>query len=95
MKREVSVAEAKMLLSSLLNEVAFGGRRIVVLSRGKPKAALIGIEDLGRLESLPSHAEVAVVLKKAEALRRKISGRRGKSPPVDDLIATMREGRAR
>jgi prevent-host-death family protein len=35
-----------------VNRVAFGGERIILTSRGKPKAVLIGIEDLRKLEGL-------------------------------------------
>jgi len=49
---EVSVSEAKSAFSEYLNRAAYGRERIVILSRGKPKAAVIGIEDLELLEEL-------------------------------------------
>ncbi|MCR4407618.1 MAG: type II toxin-antitoxin system Phd/YefM family antitoxin [Anaerolineae bacterium] len=48
----VSVSELKNALSEILNRVAFGRERIVVASRGRPKAAVISIEDLELLEDL-------------------------------------------
>jgi prevent-host-death family protein len=48
--KHVSLAEARDRLSALVNDAAHGGQRIVLSSRGRPKAALIGIEDLERLE---------------------------------------------
>src|SRR5262245_2255704 len=48
--KKVSLAEARDRLSALVNDAAQGGQRIVLSSRGRPKAALIGMEDLGRLE---------------------------------------------
>lgn len=48
--RQVSLAEARDRLSALVNDAAHGGQRIVLASRGRPKAALIGMEDLERLE---------------------------------------------
>jgi prevent-host-death family protein len=42
----VSVSELKNALSEILNRAAFGRERIVVASRGRPKAAVISIEDL-------------------------------------------------
>jgi prevent-host-death family protein len=48
--KQVSLAEARDRLSALVNDAAHGGQRIVLASRGRPKAALIGMEDLERLE---------------------------------------------
>jgi len=42
---KASVAHAKNILSSLINKVADGKTRVVLESRGKPKAALISTED--------------------------------------------------
>jgi len=47
-----SVSKLKSALSEFLNRAAYGKERIIVASRGKPKAAVIGIEDLRRLEEL-------------------------------------------
>jgi len=48
----VSISELKDRLSEYLNRVAFGRERIIVASRGKPKAAVISLADLERLEEL-------------------------------------------
>ena len=48
----ISVSRMKETLSEILNRVAFGRERIVVASRGKPKAAVISIDDLQLLEEL-------------------------------------------
>ena len=48
--RKVSAAEAKAHLSELVSEVAYRGERVVIERRGKPLAALVGLEDLGWLE---------------------------------------------
>ena len=48
--KQVSLAQARDRLSMLVNDAAHGGQRIVLASRGRPKAALIGMEDLARLE---------------------------------------------
>lgn len=49
---EVGLAEARMELSTIVNRTAFGGEKFVVTSHGKPRAALIPIEDLERLLEL-------------------------------------------
>lgn len=48
--KHVSLAQARDRLSALVNDAAHGGQRIVLSSRGRPKAALIGMDDLARLE---------------------------------------------
>src|SRR5262245_66273440 len=41
--KKVSLAEARDRLSALVNDAAHGGQRIVLSSRGRPKAVLIGM----------------------------------------------------
>jgi len=55
----VSIAEIKNKASVLINRVAFGRERVIVTSRGKPKAALVSMEDLQKLESQESTTVVA------------------------------------
>ena len=47
--RDVSMAEAKASLAELANRTR-GGERFRLLRRGKPIAALVALEDLGRIE---------------------------------------------
>ncbi|TET99578.1 MAG: type II toxin-antitoxin system Phd/YefM family antitoxin [Dehalococcoidia bacterium] len=65
----VSVSELKNGLSEFLNRAAYGRERIIVASRGKPKAALIGIDDLHLLEEL-EEMEDALAAHKALAAYR-------------------------
>lgn len=46
----VSIGQVKRDISDLVNRVAYGGERIVLTSRGKPKAAIVSMEDYERLE---------------------------------------------
>jgi prevent-host-death family protein len=48
----VSISQFKDRLSEYLNRVAYGRERIIVTRRDKPKAALISLADLERLEAL-------------------------------------------
>jgi prevent-host-death family protein len=47
---KVGVTEAKAHLSELMARVGYGGERFVIERRGRPLAALVGVEDLERLE---------------------------------------------
>jgi prevent-host-death family protein len=49
---EVSVSEVKADFSKYINQAAYGHERVVITSRGKPKAILVGIEEMKRLEAL-------------------------------------------
>ncbi len=101
MEREkASIAHAKNTLSSLINKVAYGKTRVLLESRGKPKAALISTEDLERLERLDQgkdSPEARIrILAQAQALRRKIYRRRRKRlSDSAKLLDRLREKRDR
>ena len=48
----ISVSKMKDALSEILNRAAYGRERIIIASRGKPKAAVISVKDLELLEEL-------------------------------------------
>ena len=57
----VSVSEVKADFSRYLNQAAYGNKRVVITSRGKAKAILLGIEDMKRLEALEKAIDQAEV----------------------------------
>lgn len=85
----VSITQAKNNLADAVNRAAYGRERFLLLSRGKPKAAVVSVEDLRLLESLREDrearkAEQAAWLAQADALRQRIAERVGRplpSPP--------------
>ena len=97
MAREVSMGEAKARLSSLVNSVAFGGQRIVIQSRGRPKAALVSVEDLRRVEGIRparlSKAQRVLALVQADRVRKSLKGLK-LTDSLEDL-GRLREGRLR
>ncbi len=52
MEEIIGIAEAKNELSELVNRAAYGGERIVLGSRGKPKAAIVSLADLRKLQMI-------------------------------------------
>ena len=69
----VSITQAKNNLTGVVNRAAYGGERFLLLSRGKPKAAVVSVEELMLLESLREDrearkAEQAAWLAQADAL---------------------------
>jgi len=60
-KVRISIGELKRDLSGVINQAAYGKERIVIVSRGKPKAAMIGMEDLERLQRINSYDREAQI----------------------------------
>jgi prevent-host-death family protein len=76
----VSVSKLKDALSEYLNRAAYGGERIVVASRGKPKAAVISVADLELLEELED----------AQAAREALAAyRAGETVPYEEYRAEL------
>lgn len=46
----VPIGQVKRDISELVNRVAYSGERIVLTSRGKPKAVIVSLEDYEHLE---------------------------------------------
>ncbi len=98
----ISLTEVKKSLGEVVNRAAYGGERIVLVSRGKPKAALVSLEDLELLESLVNEralrrARRREALAEADALREAILARQGGvllPDSVEDL-RQLREERIR
>jgi prevent-host-death family protein len=91
----VSIGQVKRDISDLVNRVADRGERIVLTSRGKPKAAIVSMEDYQRLEQERVTARLArweAWLAANQALAKEILARRGGEPlDVDALWKATRE----
>jgi len=68
MAKGIGVAEAKRKFSELLARAAYGGERFIIQRRGKPIAALIGLDDLMMLEEEAQVEEPQGLLAAAGAL---------------------------
>jgi prevent-host-death family protein len=91
----VAIGTVKRDISELVNRVAYGGERIVLTSRGKPKAAIVSLEDYQRLEEGSAAAREAqwnAWLAANQGLAQEILARRGGEPlDVDALWKAARE----
>ncbi len=54
-------SEARENFSEVLNEVSYGGQRLVLQRHGKDLVAIISIEDLALLEELEDQADLIAV----------------------------------
>jgi prevent-host-death family protein len=80
----ISVSQLRNKLAEILGRAAYAGERIVIASRGKPKAAIIGIEDLELLQDLED----------AQAAREALEAhRRGDTIPWEEIKAELAEER--
>ena len=88
-KTRVSIGTVKRDISELVNRVAYGGERIVLTSRGKPKAAIVSVADLVELEAAKVKDNLVQWqswVDQREVLAAEILARRGGEPlDVDRL----------
>jgi prevent-host-death family protein len=88
---QVSIGRVKRDISDLVNRVAYGGERIVLTSRGKPKAAIVSIEDYEHLEQDESKQALAhweSWLAQSQRLSAEIMARRQDRPLDVDALWT-------
>ena len=85
----VSIGQVKRDISELVNRVAYRAERIVLTSRGKPKAVLIGLEDYERLKEGTAEPDLErwhAWLEASDALTQEILARRSGEPVDVDAI---------
>ncbi len=95
MARQTSIKDAKDKLSVFVNMVAHGHERVVLTSRERPKAVLIGLEDFAALEDLTVNATMDdSALAEADSLKARILRRRHGALVTDSAedLAAIRDG---
>ena len=91
MNPQVSIGQVKRDISELVNRVSYAGERIILTSRGKPKAALVSIEDYERLLKSESRgADIKKWLAETRTLSTNIEKRRGQPIDVDHILDASR-----
>ena len=91
MNAQVSIGQVKRDISELVNRVSYAGERIILTSRGKPKAALVSIEDYERLLKSESRgADIKKWLAETRTLSTNIEKRRGQPIDVDHILDASR-----
>ena len=91
---KVSIGRVKRDVSDLVNRVAYGGERIILTSRGKPKAALVSIDDLERLRRVEDAAQrlladAGSLEELVAAIRRLPADEDSYEPPRSSLAAAL------
>ncbi len=90
----VSIAEIKKRLSEITNQVAYGGKQVVLTSRGRPKAVMISVEDYEQFKRWQRNRQqrlkgLETMRQHREAIRR----RRGGSAMDIDIAAWLQDMR--
>ena len=97
MTTQVSIGQVKRDISELVNRVAYSGERIVLTSRGKPKAVLVSLDDYSRLKEAEEKGRYAYRekwLSDSRALANQIRESHGnKMIDVDAIIAMDQDER--
>ena len=87
-EHRISIGQVKRDISELVNRVAYGGERVVLTSRGKPKAVLVSVEDYQRLQAIstPDQERLMAWKKDTQALAHQImENRQGKYIDVNAI----------
>ncbi len=92
MKR-VGVGEARDRLSALINDAAHGNQRILIESRGRIKAALIGLRDLEQLEriAVDTGGSARVMLRWLEEAQKALKGPKQRAGTTLEALREIRE----
>lgn len=95
----ISITELKQNLGSFVNQAAYGGKRFILLSHGKERAALISMEDLRLLEALREENQRKLhqnrqydLLQDARQLRESM-GEQGYTVDSTSILEEVREER--
>ena len=88
----VSIGQVKRDISTLVNRVAYGGERVVLTSRGKPKAAIVSIEDYERLAGAEDAAiRLETWLEASDKLAARMASKiDGREYDADSVIETAK-----
>ena len=92
MDTQISIGQIKRDISELVNRVTYAGERIILTSRGKPKAALISMDDYELLLKSENRAtDIHKWLADAHALSTMIEKRHGHLIDIDAILAADRD----
>jgi len=90
---KVNVREAREKFSEIINRVSYKGERVVVMSRNKPKALIVGLEEAELFKDEPvKKARRLLQLEQIRKVRQRLANKRVKSDSVRELRG-LRESR--
>ena len=66
----VPFSEARENLTDLVNEVAYGGKRIILTRKGKKLVAIVPLDDLDAIEALEDRVDIASARKADKDIKK-------------------------
>lgn len=89
----VSVSEASRNLSHWINEASYGGQVVIITSRGKPKAVIVGMEAFEELIGIDEYLDRELIpMDQFRQEFRAALGEAGYHTP-DDIVHLIQEVR--
>ncbi len=83
---KVNIREAREKFSEIINRVSYKGERVVLMSRNKPKALIVGLEEAELLKDQPLRkARRLMQLDQIRKVRERLYRKRVKSDSVQEL----------
>ena len=90
---KINIREARERFSEIINRVSFKGERVVLMSRNKPKALIVGLEEAELFKDEPMRkARRLMQLDQIKKVRERLAHKRIKSDSVSEL-RRLREDR--
>jgi len=90
---KISIREAREKFSEIINRVSYKGERVVLMSRNKPKALIVGLEEAELFKDEPMRkARRLMQLDQIKKVRERLARRRIRSDSVSEL-RRLREDR--
>ena len=89
----VNIREARERFSEIINKVSYRGERVVLMSRNKPKALIVGLEEAEVFEDEPMRKGRRLLqLEQIKKIRERLARKKVKTDSVRDL-RRLGEGR--
>lgn len=84
----ISIADASRQLSQVINRASYGREVVILTSRGRPKAVLIGLEAFQKILGMEGRAELASAQEIRLAFRKDLEEAGYASP--EDIVGLVR-----
>ena len=83
---KINIKEARERFSEIINRASYKGERIVLMSRNKPKALIIGLEEAEALEGDPMRKGKRLLqLEQIGKIRESLAHKKIRTDSVEDL----------
>jgi len=90
---KINIKEARERFSEIVNRASYKGERIVLMSRNKPKALIVGLEEAETFEGDPMRKGKRLLqLEQIGKIRERLAHKKIKSDSAEDL-RKLRESR--